>query len=118
MKHRHNNKQGTNRGQIVAEYSILIGIIVAALVAMNIYIKRGMQARFRDAVDLQLDQRAGAVGDTKFVTGQYEPDYSFRTALTTHNSDGNEQMVAGGSLTSSRTSTGLTTMMEIINGTQ
>lgn len=36
-----------NRAQIMVEYSVLIGIIVAALIGMQVYLKRGMQGRIR-----------------------------------------------------------------------
>jgi len=38
-------------GQSVAEYSILISVIAAALLAMNIYMKRGIQATIKYSAD-------------------------------------------------------------------
>jgi Flp pilus assembly pilin Flp len=38
-------------GQVVIEYATLIGIVVAALVAMLIYVKRGVSGRLRSAAD-------------------------------------------------------------------
>lgn len=40
-----------HRAQSALEYAMVIVCIVAALMAMQIYIKRGLQGRFRDAAD-------------------------------------------------------------------
>ncbi len=39
------------KGQSALEYSVLLAIIVAAIVVMQIYIKRGVQGRLREATD-------------------------------------------------------------------
>lgn len=39
------------RAQSTLEYAILIVIVIGALIAMNTYIKRGLQGRFRSASD-------------------------------------------------------------------
>ena len=39
------------KGQSTLEYAVLIVIIIAALLAMNQYIKRGLQGRFKSAAD-------------------------------------------------------------------
>lgn len=45
--HLHTNK----RGQALFEYVILAVVIIAALVSMQIYIKRGISGRWREAAD-------------------------------------------------------------------
>ena len=37
------------KGQNTAEYAILIGLVVAAVIAMQTYVKRGVQGRMHDA---------------------------------------------------------------------
>ena len=107
MNHRQAKKYAKNKGQIVAEYSILIGIIVAALIVMNIYIKRGMQARLKDAVDVQMATIGGiSRADTKFKTSQYEPGDLFVSMEKNTHIDENEAMAPGGALNTSRTITG------------
>ena len=51
-------------GQTTAEYAILIGLVVAALVTIQTYVKRGLQGRFKTEVD---DMAAGTaqLGTTK-----------------------------------------------------
>jgi len=39
------------RGQSTLEYVILIGFVVAALIAMGVYMKRGFQGRLRESTD-------------------------------------------------------------------
>lgn len=66
------------RAQSTAEYAILIGLVVAGAIAMQTYVKRGLQGGVKYAVD-----RAGKAGGT----GQYEPYYlesSFTTLTETH----------------------------------
>lgn len=60
------------KGQNVAEYSILIALVVGAAVAMQVYVKRGLQARVKDAVDYTGNTTASGL---TFKTKQYEPYY-------------------------------------------
>lgn len=40
-----------NRGQSTLEYVVIIAVVVAGLLAMQIYMKRGVQGKLRDAGD-------------------------------------------------------------------
>ena len=55
------------KAQTLAEYSILAGLIIAALLGMQLYVKRGLQARYKKVVDV-----AGEVAGVQ----QYEPYYT------------------------------------------
>jgi len=57
------------KGQSTAEYAIVIGLVIAAAVGMQIYVKRSLQAKVKDAVDYN-DPAA-----TMLTTSQYEPYY-------------------------------------------
>ena len=48
-------------GQSIAEYAVLIGIVSAAIMGMNVYIKRGVQAGIKQSVDQMASQEDGAV---------------------------------------------------------
>jgi len=50
------------------EYALLVGLIVAALVGVEVYARRGLQARIRTAVDGAVQ----AIGARR----QYEPYYT------------------------------------------
>ena len=63
------------KGQNIAEYSILIALVIAAAVAMQVYVKRGLQGRVKETVD-----HTGNVGDVggtalNLSGSQYEPYY-------------------------------------------
>jgi len=61
------------KGQNVAEYAILIALVVGAIIAMQKFAQRGLQARVRDATQWMVEQGNDQIGHS---TGQYEPYYS------------------------------------------
>lgn len=63
------------KGQNTAEYAILIALIVAAAVAMQTYVKRGLQGRVADAVDHAPVELTIKGEKLNFGTRQYEPYY-------------------------------------------
>jgi hypothetical protein len=86
------------KGQNTAEYAILIGVIVAAAIAMQIYVRRGMQARIKGAVDYTMTAD-DAGGTTIFNESQYEPYYMESSMETTSQGDSSEAMAKGGEIT-------------------
>lgn len=42
---------GNKRGQSALEYGLLIAVVVGALLAVNLYLKRGVQGRLRESTD-------------------------------------------------------------------
>ena len=58
------------KAQNTAEYALLIALVVAAIIAMQTYAQRALQARIRDAGQYLTDQSSG-LG----TTSQYEPYY-------------------------------------------
>ena len=62
------------KAQNTAEYAILISLVVAAVIAMQTYAQRTLQARIRDASQYMVNQTSNSsigLGST----GQYEPYY-------------------------------------------
>jgi uncharacterized protein (UPF0333 family) len=59
------------KAQQTAEYALLISLVVAAVIAMQTYAQRTLQARIRAASTYLTDQTA-TLGDD---TNQYEPYY-------------------------------------------
>ncbi|MCX5697931.1 MAG: hypothetical protein NTU54_08220 [Candidatus Omnitrophica bacterium] len=87
------------RAQTTAEYAILIAIVVGAVVAMQVYIRRGMQERIKNVVDhvgIKADANEQPIGESNFgFTGrQYEPYYTSSSSLSGRQSS--EQEVLGG----------------------
>ena len=65
-----------NRGQNVAEYAILIALVVGAVIAMQKFAQRGLQSRMRDATQYMVDNtNFGSQTNTTYDTAQYEPYY-------------------------------------------
>ena len=65
------NQQGsdthrlTRRGQALIEYSMCVAIVIAALIAMQVYVKRGISGKLRAAAD-----STGEQYDPRKTTGQ------------------------------------------------
>lgn len=66
-----------HKGQAVIEYAVLLTIVVAALVAMQIYIKRGMAGLLRGAAD-----GMGGQFDPKNTTGTLTSTSTDNTTTT------------------------------------
>ena len=66
-------------GQSTAEYAIVIGLVIAAAVAMQVYVKRGIQAKIKGTVDYK--------PDAMFTHDQYEPYYQASSLNTTQTSN-------------------------------
>ena len=82
------------KGQSTAEYAIVIGLVIGAAVAMQVYVKRGIQGKMKDAVDYTDTDAVGVLGTTK----QYEPYYSRSTMSGTRISSGGEKLSTGGAV--------------------
>lgn len=87
------------KGQNVAEYSVLIALVIGAAIVMQIYVKRGLQGRVRDGVDYApaVEPIAGKTLD--FSTKQYEPYYIDSDANVVSNRYYNENIVTRGETT-------------------
>lgn len=67
---------GHRLGQTTTEYVILIGIVMAALLSMQVYMKRGMQAMIKVAADQmgkqedaeEIDPQKGTKRDSQIKT--------------------------------------------------
>ena len=81
------------KGQSTAEYAIVIGLVIAAAVAMQVYVKRSLQAKVKDAVDYN-DGSASML-----TTKQYEPYYQESNITTTRNVTSGENTATGGGMT-------------------
>lgn len=72
----------SSRGQSTLEYVILLGFVVAALIAMGIYMKRGMAGKLRESTD--------QIGE------QYSPEHTTSDYTTTTNMAQVEKVSGGG----------------------
>lgn len=79
------------KGQNTAEYAIVIALIVGAAIAMQTYVKRGLQGRTKDATDYMATQTQD-IGATK----QYEPYYTEQEMVTGQKSTSTAETQEGG----------------------
>ena len=99
-----------SRGQTTAEYAIVIGVVAAALIGMQIYLKRGMNARLKMISDHEVGSVWTAFGKTATpVPQQYEPYYASSAFTSTqdashadHTAQGNVVTRTGVSETTTR----------------
>lgn len=85
------------KAQSVAEYVIVLGLIVAAVVAMQTYVKRGFQGRVKEAVDYV--ENTDKPGVVTFSGGQYEPYYLGSSFNSDRDSDETENLLTDGAVT-------------------
>jgi uncharacterized protein (UPF0333 family) len=85
------------KGQNVVEYSILIALVVGAAIAMQTYVKRGLQGRVKDVVDYTGNNTT--TGETAtFTGGQYEPYYAVAQSTISSNRNVTESVLANGQM--------------------
>jgi len=72
---------GKNRAQSTLEYAILIGVIVAGLIAMQTYLKRGYQGKLRESADSMGEQFSPGYTTYNYTTK------SFTNSTDTQNSE-------------------------------
>ncbi len=85
------------RGQSTLEYVILIGFVVAALIAMGIYMKRGFEGRLKESTD-QVGQQYSAgntTGTTTTTTSFAQSEAVAAGGVTTTNITQNQQVKTG-----------------------
>lgn len=81
----------SRKGQSTLEYAILVLIVIVALLAMQTYMKRGLQGRMRESTD--------NIGEA------YSPGYTTSAITTTSTSTGNEKITGGAAPTQRTTLT-------------
>ena len=96
-------------GQSTAEYAVLIAIVIAGIVGMQTYVKRGLQARYKVASD-KLTQSIGApiaIGGAtlslRHTVDQYEPYYAIQDLGTQRDQIQIEEFTSAGTIVRSLT---------------
>src|SRR3990167_6492257 len=85
------NMLGERKGQSTVEYALIIGVIVGSLVAMQTYVKRGLQARYHDGVQFLASET-----DELGSTNQYEPYYLSSSYESSQDRNVNENVAQRG----------------------
>jgi hypothetical protein len=86
-----------DKGNALMDYLILLGIILAVLIVMNVYIKRGVQAKVKDMTDNFISSEQLADANSPSVTSS--------TSRTDFAANSESNMLEGGGIQSSSTET-------------
>jgi hypothetical protein len=76
------------KAQSTLEYAIIIAVVIAGLIAMQFYIKRGQQGRLRQATD-DMGKQFDPVNTTGSTTTNYTSNSQENIAAGTTNSNSN-----------------------------
>ncbi len=92
------------KAQSTAEYAILISVIVGAALAMQVYVKRSLQAKMHDASGVLSATTGDVTGDgvTLGTSKQYEPYYAIERSSGTNrtvDASSSDTTLAGGGMT-------------------
>ena len=74
------------KGQALLEYGVILGLVVTALISMQLYVQRSLQARYKGATDYAIKEISGARKQGRTPL-QYEPYYHQSDITTEANSD-------------------------------
>ncbi|MFA5059284.1 MAG: hypothetical protein WC676_01475 [Candidatus Omnitrophota bacterium] len=105
-------------GQMANEHAIMIALVIAALMAMTIVLKRALQGRLHDAKSTMMDivkdasVEANAVGR---LYGEYEPYYAATNSDIERSIQQNKILLPGGSTGISRKSQDDTTSVNTVS---
>lgn len=84
----------------MTEYAVLIAMVMAVIVTMTVYFKRGLQARIHDARDYMLEEihseTRGSGFDGNLYVG-YEPYYGNTSAIVARDVDDHSLLEPGAS---------------------
>jgi len=56
------------KAQSTLEYGIIVAVVVGALLAMQVYMKRGVQGRARSSIDSIGEQYSAGITTSKYIT--------------------------------------------------
>lgn len=100
-------RQHQHAGQSTAEYAIVLGVVITALVAMQVYVKRGINAKVKDVTD-HLTTQVGSGTDplTGAQLSQYEPYYTNSDYTVDQSTNSKDTLSAGGTVKRELTGTG------------
>jgi len=82
------------KAQSTAEYAIVIALVIGAVMAMQIYVRRGLQGRIKDTTDY-LATQTPELGNQS----QYEPEELQRNLTQTRHEPVQEEVGTGGTVT-------------------
>lgn len=91
-------EKGNNRvskGQVLGEYVLILVLTIGVFTIMQVYVRRELQGRYKDAADKAIANIHQAKHDASLEL-QYEPYYSTVDVTTTTDAKGNSVYSPGG----------------------
>ena len=84
------------KGQSTAEYAVVIAIVLGAVIGMQTFVKRGLQARYKVAADAMASVKGtNDLASFNSNLSQYEPYYAEQNIVTTRGESYNETYTLG-----------------------
>ena len=79
------------KGQSTAEYAVVIAIVLGAVIGMQTFVKRGLQARYKVAADAMASVKGtNDLASFNSNLSQYEPYYAEQNIVTARSENYNE----------------------------
>ena len=91
-----------NRGQAIAEYILMITVVITMLTAMAVFLRRALQGRFKDARDYMITAVNATYTQTRQgatpmnIAYEYEPYYLETRSEVSRESDNQLNIKKGG----------------------
>ncbi len=90
------NKSYRNKAQTTLEYAILIGVIVAGLVATQVYLKRGYQGKLKESADSMGQQFSPGYTTSHYtINNSYTSNETLKDKITVSTIDKQESTKTG-----------------------
>jgi len=83
-------------GQVIQEWVFLLVVVITAVSAMTIYVKRALQARMYDANNYMVQEASSGAPDINLDSSQYEPYYTVTSSRRTETVNNSITLSAGG----------------------
>lgn len=98
------------RGQSTAEYAIVIGVVVGAIMAVGVFLRGGIEAKARHMTNLYLDQGGGQPSrfETSVLDSNYETTSTAYSKTEELEDTTQAQITAGGGSEANATTKGVT----------
>ena len=93
------------KGQIAMEYAVVLIIVIGALIAMQMYLKRGVQGRYKSSID-SVGEQYDPLTTTTDITESLQGSSS--TAVTVDNATVGKETLRNESSSITQTKTGTT----------
>lgn len=92
--------RSNRKAQSTAEYAIVLGVVITALVAMQIYVKRGINAKVKNVTNHMTTQvGSGDLALKGTQLEQYEPYYAQSDYDVTQSTKATDSLKTGGAVT-------------------